>query len=117
MARAVTTREAQPTLLIPSPGEFDFGTLPRGARRERPFVLTNTTEEAVEINSVITSCDCFNVVLEKKVVPAGEQTTGTAIIDFSGDKAYSGHLLLSARGMPRHGKIAAFVIQAKVKVE
>ncbi len=62
------------------------------------------------------SCDCFSVSLNTKVVPAGEKVLATATVDFTSDPAFKGRLTLSATGKTLSGKVAAFAIHVDVKV-
>ena len=66
---------------------------------------------------VRTSCDCFQVTLEKKVILPGERIRAAAKVDFAHDPKFSGRLGLQAEGLATAEKTPAFVIQVDVKVE
>ena len=51
----------------------DFGTVARAAQIDYVFEFTNNTENAIEMSSVRTSCNCTTPTVVKKVVQPGEK--------------------------------------------
>jgi hypothetical protein len=107
----------QATLLIPSAAELDFGALPRAGRREVTFWLRNPGQEAVEVGAVQTSCDCFQVALQKAHVAPGEGVLATATIDLSQDPRFTGRLRLEASGLAKLKTATAFAVCAHAEVK
>jgi hypothetical protein len=71
----------------------------------------------VEVAEVRTSCDCFHVILQPRVVGPGERVEATAIVDLAHDPQFTGHLGLDATGYTPSKNTIAFVIRANVKVD
>jgi len=64
--------------------EHDFGTVPRNAKAEYRFEITNPFEEEIHLSGVTTSCVCTTPVIETEVLKAHE--TGTVLVRFNTDK-------------------------------
>jgi hypothetical protein len=111
-----TTSIERQTLLKCSNSEIDFGIVEQGGHRETAVWLENPGSEPVEILAIRTSCDCFEVTIERKVVEAGDRVKAVAKIDFRDDPRYRGKLGLEAEGTAKHKKANAFFIKANVTV-
>jgi hypothetical protein len=111
-----TTKVGQATLLVPSSAELDFGVLPQGGHHDVTFWLQNPGQSPVEVFKVKTSCDCFEVALEKNVIQAGEKVSARASVDFSKDPEFAGRLRLEATGEAQLMGPSGFIVCVYVKV-
>jgi hypothetical protein len=90
--------------------------VPQAGRHEINFWLSNLGQIAVEVAEVRTSCDCFEITLEQKVVPPGGKVAGRAKVDFAQDPQFAGSLRLEGQGTTKGQKLA-FAIYADVEVK
>jgi hypothetical protein len=104
------------TLLVTSKANLDLGTIQKGGYREACFSLENLGSQTVEIGTIATSCECFEVILERRIVAAGEKIKATAKVDLTDDLLFAGSLDLWAEGKVTEQDVLAFVIKAKVTV-
>ena len=116
VAFADTDLSEAKTLLVPSDENLDLGTIPRGAHREVPFWLENPGSKTVEIATITTSCECFEVILERTTIAGGEKIKATAKVDLTDDPDFAGSLGLRTEGKVNDQDVLAFVIRAKVAV-
>lgn len=96
------------TSLSPSSTQLDFGTLPRGGKRQISFSLANRQEYPIQVGQIQTSCDCFRVELASNVVAAGQSVQATAILDLTNDVSFSGTLELDAKAFVEKRSQLAF---------
>src|SRR6266481_2346972 len=99
------------TLLVCRDDNLDFGTIEPGGYREAIVWLENPGPDPVEIAAVRTSCDCFEVTVERKVVEAGDRVKAVAKVDFRDDTRYRGKLLLEAEGVGKDKEAYPFLIK------
>ena len=111
-----TTTDQTATLLLAHDGNIDFGTIEQGGYREATVWLENPGPDTVEIVGVRTSCDCFEVVVQRTIVGVGEKVEAVAKIDFRDDPNYRGRLVLEAEGAAKEKNRLAFVINVNVTV-
>ncbi len=116
VAFADTDLSETKTLLVPSDENLDLGTIPRGAHREVAFWLENPGSKTVEIATITTSCECFEVILERTTIAGGEKIKATAKVDLTDDPDFAGSLGLRTEGKVNDQDLLAFVIRAKVAV-
>lgn len=64
--------------------EHDFETVPRGAKAEYRFEITNAFEEEIHLSKVSSSCVCATPIIETPVLKAYE--TGAVLVRFNTDK-------------------------------
>ncbi len=104
-------------LLDSSVSRIDFGKLTRGGHRETAVWLSNNGPRPIAVAEVRTSCECFQVTLEKKIIAPGERIRAVVKVDFAHDPKFVGQLGLQTEGVATTEKTPAFVIQVDVKVE
>lgn len=106
------------TLLIPSAARLDFGTVKPGARSEKAFSVHNPGPTPVTVADIRTSCECFQIRLQQKVVGPGQTVPATAVVDFSKDAQFVGRLRLRADGsvFTESGPKDGFALEADVDV-
>ncbi len=75
---------------------YDIGEVHGGERVSFAFGVLNDTPVAVTVGPFQTSCECFSVELNQSVIPAGEQASGTLVLDLVRDPHFRGGLMLSA---------------------
>jgi hypothetical protein len=68
----------------------------RGERFELALHIRNPGDSAVELGKVEKSCECFEVVFDRRSIEPGGTTTGTFILDFRQNPTFVGGLLLTA---------------------
>jgi hypothetical protein len=103
-------------LLVSSPATIDVGSIPAGSRCERDFYLQNLGPVPVELTEINTSCECFQIALERSLIGPGEKTKAVARIDFTHDPAFAGNLCLDAQGVARGSKLPGFIVHLQVRV-
>ena len=88
---------AGPTRIIlgESTPRLNLTDIPRGGRREVPFVLSNPGPAAVTLGPVRTSCDCLTVTLDADRIEAGAEIGGRAIVNFADEPTFAGGLMLN----------------------
>jgi|SRR5579884_1430302 len=106
-----------PTLLQPSISRIDLGTIARGGNGEATIWLFNNGTKTLEIAEIMTSCDCFEVTLEKKLVLPGEKTQAKMKVDFAHEPNFTGSLGLRAEGVAKTRGELAFVLSVEVVVK
>lgn len=106
-----------PTLLQPSVERIDLGTIERGGHRETTVYLCNNGSKTVEVTQIYTSCDCFEVALEKKVIPPGERIKANLKIDFAHEPNFTAELGLRAEGAAKAETTMVFVLRVEVVVK
>jgi hypothetical protein len=111
-----TTPSEPATLLVCRDANLDFGTIEPGGLREATVWLQNPGTDPVEIAEIRTSCDCFEVVLDRTIVPEGDQVKAAVKVDFGDDPSYRGKLRLEAEARARNKEGLAFLIKAIVRV-
>lgn len=116
--RAASAGVAHPaTLLAASSTDLDFGTVPQAGRHEVTFWLSNPGQTAVEVEEVRTSCDCFEITLEQRVIPPGGKVAARGKVDFTHDPRFTGSLRLDSQGTTQGQKTLAFAVYAIVEVK
>ena len=64
--------------------EHDFGTVPRDAKAEYRFEITNPFEEEIHLNDVTSSCVCATATIETPELKSHE--TGAVLVRFNTDR-------------------------------
>lgn len=95
---------------------LDVGDVPRGGRREVPFVVANSGPRAVTVGAIRTSCECLRVELDAVRVEAGAEVGGRAVIDLTHEPGFAGGLVLDAEAAAEEGGRAVFVLKLSVAV-
>jgi hypothetical protein len=103
--------------LVPSETEFDLGRVSKNETRKIEFWLTNPGAKEISLETVRTSCDCFSVNMEKKIIAPGEKVKAIAVVDSSHDASFTGSLRLDATGIEAETGAKAFEIYVNVKIE
>jgi hypothetical protein len=111
----LSAAEPKVELLRPSIPSIDFGTMPQSERREIIFWLTNPSPESVEIADIESSCDCFQVDLERRTVVAGAKIKAVARLELDKEPHFTGELQPEVRATTPSGNIA-FLLRASVRV-
>jgi hypothetical protein len=105
------------TLLQPSIARIDLGTVERRGHREMTVWLRNNGTKTVEVAEIRTSCECFQVTLEKKSIAPGERIRASLKVDFAEEPSFSGQLNLRAGGIAKAETEMAFVLCVDVIVK
>jgi hypothetical protein len=71
--------EPTASAIIVTPGSADFGTIRKGARAVRPFVVKNTTNAPIEIAVTRSACKCLFYEYRPKVPAKGKETLTVAV--------------------------------------
>jgi hypothetical protein len=108
--------KGQTTLLVPSATHLDFGQVAAGTRSKKTLSLRNSSESAIKVTAIRTSCDCLQVRLDYRTIQPGEEVAVTVFLDFSDDPGFTGRLLLDAIGLMEGGRDKAFTFQVAVEV-
>lgn len=103
------------TLLEPSESTIDFGVVPKAARREQEFWLTNPGGEPVDIGKIETTCDCLVIDLPTRVIPPSAKVAARAKLDLTHEDDFHGHLGIEVRGYTK-SKALAFSLLVAVTV-
>jgi len=66
-------RESTASLNFAEPG-FNFGKIPQGKPVHHQFIVTNTTNKPIQINSVQATCGCTTPEWDHEAIPANGQS-------------------------------------------
>jgi hypothetical protein len=115
---ATTAFSQQWTRGLFSETSHDFGVVPRAAKAEHAFVMTNTQRQDLHVRSVRSSCGCTTPVVVDETVRPGEQGTilarfntrsflgqRHATITVTFDRPYLAEVQLDVRGYVRRDVI------------
>lgn len=112
---AIAMSSSRPPLLQCSDAAIDFGTMPQGERGEMTFLLTNPSQESVEIAKTESTCDCFHVDLALPAAAGGETIPVVARMELDKEPHFTGQLQIDIRGVTPSGAIA-FSLRANARV-
>ncbi len=102
---------SKPTLFA----EIDLGDLTQGEKKQQKFHLVNDSGSLLEVAAVETSCPCAGIGLEQPTVPPAQALAGIVTLDLARRPEFVGDLVLEARGLTRHGRVA-FVLLLRARV-
>lgn len=105
------------TPLVVSPDYVDFGAVTQGGRHESEVSIHNPGVEPIEIVSIKSSCECFQIKLPSDFVEPGQKIKATVAIDLTDDQKFTGKLGLEASGVGKSMSGPAFIIRADVVVK
>lgn len=93
----------------------ELGEIPSGSRTVIKVLLLNPSDQTVLIREVITSCECFKLLLPLGELRPGEPIEAELVIDFRNNENYHGNLMLTAEATSDRGR-HLFTIQLEVSV-
>jgi hypothetical protein len=104
--RASEPDSANPALLVPSSYKIDLGVVPQSGRREYAFLLQNPSELPVTLDKIETSCECLQVSLPRRFIPAKTKAVVVLRFDLGHDKEHQGKLAIEVKGYEVNRKLA-----------
>jgi hypothetical protein len=95
---------------------IELGTMKPGGKVTRCFTIRNRGREVVEIEDIVSSCECVQMELVTRRIAVGEVATGRIVADLKDEPKFHGRLAVEVRGRGRKGE-DVFSTQIKVAVE
>jgi len=95
---------------------FTIGLL-KTDRWEKKVVFFNDTKKEITIPSIVDSCKCYSLTLEKRSLGPGEKVPGLLSVDFAKEPGFRGLLLFSTDFQLDHGSGKPTKITAYFDVE
>lgn len=85
--------------LVSQPLSLDFGQVSNRGAKTLSFQVVNPSPSPIEVTTIETSCDCLEVSIPNRIVPARSTVDATARINLDKDSTFRGDLAITAKGL------------------
>lgn len=100
--------------VVPSTENVDFGIVPQRTRHLRYVELWNPSDKSVEVDAMVASCDCLEVVVPTNRIEPGARVLACVRLDLTLAPQFLGSLEMEAHGRSTNGEPC---VSIKVNVE
>jgi hypothetical protein len=90
--------------LIPSEADLNLGQVAPASQKSYAIWLTNRSAAPVEIAEIVTSCDCLEVELPKRLLAPGQRIEGRIKLGLRKEPQFRGNLGILVEGKGKKGE-------------